>query len=122
MPPAPWLLRLACNACRVRASVTPSDVSDTRRSYGSATDASRRATRTPERSTTRSAPLAPNRAGDQLVITELERLGRSAEHLIEFPKRLHARDVDLVVLDQGGSTPPRPADVCASRSSATWRC
>ncbi|MGH9011389.1 MAG: recombinase family protein [Acidimicrobiia bacterium] len=44
------------------------------------------------------------RAGDQLVITKLDRLGRSLEHLIELSKDLAARGVDLVVLDQGIDT------------------
>src|SRR5438046_1872959 len=45
-----------------------------------------------------------NRAGDQLVVTKLDRLGRSLEHLIELSKDLQARGVDLVVLDQGIDT------------------
>jgi len=47
-----------------------------------------------------------NRAGDQLVATKLDRLGRSLEHVIELsnePQR--PRGVDLVVLDQRASTP-----------------
>ena len=44
------------------------------------------------------------RAGDQLVITKLDRLGRSLEHLIELSNQLQARGVDLVVLDQGIDT------------------
>jgi DNA invertase Pin-like site-specific DNA recombinase len=44
------------------------------------------------------------RAGDQLVITKLDRLGRSLEHLIELSKDLSGRGVDLVVLDQGIDT------------------
>jgi DNA invertase Pin-like site-specific DNA recombinase len=44
------------------------------------------------------------RAGDQLVVTKLDRLGRSLENLIELSKRLEADDVDLVVLDQGIDT------------------
>ena len=44
------------------------------------------------------------RAGDQLVVTKLDRLGRSLEHLIELSHQLHARGVDLVVLDQGIDT------------------
>jgi DNA invertase Pin-like site-specific DNA recombinase len=43
-------------------------------------------------------------AGDQLVITKLDRLGRSLEHLIALSKQLDARGVDLVVLDQGIDT------------------
>jgi len=41
------------------------------------------------------------RKGDQLVVTKLDRLGRSLEHLISLSKDLPARGVDLVVL------PPR---------------
>ena len=44
------------------------------------------------------------RAGDQLVITKLDRLGRSLEHLIELSRELSDRGVDLVVLDQGIDT------------------
>ena len=50
------------------------------------------------------ALLSANRSGDQLVITKLDRLGRSLEHLIELSKLLQARGVDLVVLDQGIDT------------------
>jgi DNA invertase Pin-like site-specific DNA recombinase len=38
------------------------------------------------------------------MITKLDRLGRSLEHLIELSKLLQARGVDLVVLDQGIDT------------------
>jgi DNA invertase Pin-like site-specific DNA recombinase len=38
------------------------------------------------------------------VITKLDRLGRSLEHLIELSNQLQARRVDLVVLDQGIDT------------------
>lgn len=44
------------------------------------------------------------RAGDQLVITKLDRLGRSLERLIALSGELQARGVDLVVLDQGIDT------------------
>ncbi len=44
------------------------------------------------------------RAGDQLVVTKLDRLGRSLEHLIDLSKGLQGRSVDLVVLDQGIDT------------------
>jgi DNA invertase Pin-like site-specific DNA recombinase len=44
------------------------------------------------------------RAGDRLVVTKLDRLGRSLEHLIALSKELQARDVNLVVLDQGIDT------------------
>jgi DNA invertase Pin-like site-specific DNA recombinase len=50
------------------------------------------------------ALLSANRAGDQLIITRLDRLGRSLEHLIELSKLLQQRGVDLVVLDQGIDT------------------
>jgi DNA invertase Pin-like site-specific DNA recombinase len=43
-------------------------------------------------------------SGDQLVITKLDRLGRSQEHLITLSRDLQARGVDLVVLDQGIDT------------------
>jgi DNA invertase Pin-like site-specific DNA recombinase len=39
-----------------------------------------------------------------LVVTKLDRLGRSLENLIEVSKQLEARGVDLVVLDQGIDT------------------
>ena len=44
------------------------------------------------------------RDGDQLVITKLDRLGRSLEHLIALSGQLQTRGVDLVVLDQGIDT------------------
>jgi DNA invertase Pin-like site-specific DNA recombinase len=44
------------------------------------------------------------RTGDQLVVTKLDRLGRSLEHLIDLSNTLQARAVDLVVLDQGIDT------------------
>lgn len=50
------------------------------------------------------ALLSANRSGDQLVITKLDRLGRSLEHLIELSKLLDSRGVDLVVLDRGIDT------------------
>jgi DNA invertase Pin-like site-specific DNA recombinase len=50
------------------------------------------------------ALLSANRAGDQLVVTKLDRLGRSLEHLIELAKVLQSSRVDLVVLDQGIDT------------------
>lgn len=50
------------------------------------------------------ALLAANRAGDQLVVTKLDRLGRSLEHLISLSRELQDRGVDLVVLDQGIDT------------------
>ena len=50
------------------------------------------------------ALLSANRSGDQPVITKLDRLGRSLEHLIELAKLLQARGADLVVVDQGIDT------------------
>lgn len=50
------------------------------------------------------ALLSANRSGDQLVITKLDRLGRSLEHLIELSNNLQSAGVDLVVLDQGIDT------------------
>jgi DNA invertase Pin-like site-specific DNA recombinase len=44
------------------------------------------------------------REGDQIVVTKLDRLGRSLEHLIELSKLLQERGVGLVVLDQGIDT------------------
>jgi DNA invertase Pin-like site-specific DNA recombinase len=48
--------------------------------------------------------LRISRAGDQLVVTKLDRLGRSLEHLISLSTALQAKGVDLVVLDQGIDT------------------
>ncbi len=39
-----------------------------------------------------------------MVVTKLDRLGRSLEHLIDLPNDLQGREVDLVVLDQGIDT------------------
>jgi DNA invertase Pin-like site-specific DNA recombinase len=50
------------------------------------------------------ALLSVSRAGDQLVVTKLDRLGRSLEHLIALSKDLQEHKVDLVVLDQGIDT------------------
>lgn len=44
------------------------------------------------------------REGDQLVITKLDRLGRSIRHLLAFSDDLDARKIDLAVLDQGIDT------------------
>ena len=116
------------NACRVRTNVNLSGVGDTvghahRLRAGSTRDqhpdsqydaltaarcdqifldtASGKLTRRPEFD---KALLSANRVGDQLVVTKLDRLGRSLEHLIELSKRLQAAGVDLVVLDQGIDT------------------
>lgn len=48
-------------------------------------------------------PVA-NQPKGQLVVTKLDRLGRSLEHLTELSKTLRIRGVDLVVLDQGIDT------------------
>lgn len=50
------------------------------------------------------ALAAVNRAGDQLDITKLDRLGRSLGHLIDLSSDLQQRGVDLVMLDQGIDT------------------
>src|SRR5262245_43489061 len=50
------------------------------------------------------ALLSANRTGDQLVVTKLDRLGRSLEHLISLSGDLQADGIDLVVLDQGIDT------------------
>ena len=50
------------------------------------------------------ALLSANRAGDQLVVTKLDRLGRSLENLLELSATLQERRIDLVVLDQGIDT------------------
>jgi DNA invertase Pin-like site-specific DNA recombinase len=44
------------------------------------------------------------RDGDQIVVTKLDRLGRSLENLIELSKQLQERGIALVVLDQGIDT------------------
>ena len=50
------------------------------------------------------ALLIAARAGDRLVLTKLDRLGRSLEHLIALCTQLQTRGLDLVVLDQGIDT------------------
>ncbi len=44
------------------------------------------------------------REGDEIVVTKLDRLGRSLENLIELAKELESRGIGLVVLDQGIDT------------------
>lgn len=44
------------------------------------------------------------RSGDHLVITKLDRLGRSLKDLLEIAERLREREVGLVVIDQGVDT------------------
>lgn len=48
--------------------------------------------------------LAFARDGDQLVVTKLDRLGRSLEHLLELAGVMQARAISLVILDQGIDT------------------
>jgi DNA invertase Pin-like site-specific DNA recombinase len=48
------------------------------------------------------------RPGDTLVITKLDRLGRSVRNLVELSATLAKREVDLRVLNQG-MTPARRA-------------
>jgi DNA invertase Pin-like site-specific DNA recombinase len=114
-----------CNACRVRAFVKLSDLRDTvpamRIGYGRVstrdqnpnsqqdaltaagceqifTDkASGKLARRPELD---KALLVACRRGDQLVITKLDRLGRSLEHLIDLSAELQKRGVDLVAVCQ----------------------
>jgi DNA invertase Pin-like site-specific DNA recombinase len=50
------------------------------------------------------ALLMANRPGDELVITRLDRLGRSLPDLIDIVNRLGGRGVNLVVLEQGIDT------------------
>jgi DNA invertase Pin-like site-specific DNA recombinase len=50
------------------------------------------------------ALLVAHRRSDQLVVTKLDRLGRSLEHLIDLSRQLQQRGVALVVLDQGIDT------------------
>ncbi|MBM9466975.1 recombinase family protein [Nakamurella leprariae] len=50
------------------------------------------------------AALRSARTGDQLVVTKLDRLGRSLEHLIELANVLQRERIALVVLDQGIDT------------------
>ena len=44
------------------------------------------------------------REGDQVVITRLDRLGRSLKNLIELSEQLRSQGVGLVILDQGIDT------------------
>lgn len=44
------------------------------------------------------------RGGDELVVTKLDRMGRSVRHLIDVVGELGERGVELVVLDQGIDT------------------
>jgi DNA invertase Pin-like site-specific DNA recombinase len=57
------------------------------------------------------------RTGDQLVVTKLDRLGWSLDHLISLSRELQERGRDLVVLDQGIDTSTAVGG-CSSRSWA----
>lgn len=46
------------------------------------------------------ALMVASRPGDQLVVTRLDRLGHSLEHLSELADNLQGREVDLIVLEQ----------------------
>ena len=50
------------------------------------------------------ALLIARRPGDQVVVTKLDRLGRSLANLIELSAQLQQRGIDLVVLDQNIDT------------------
>ena len=50
------------------------------------------------------ACLAYLRPGDTLVCIRLDRIGRSVKHLIQISEDLRARQIDLVVIEQGLDT------------------
>ena len=50
------------------------------------------------------ALLSMSRAGDQLVVTRLDHLGRSLANLMELSELLRRREIDLFVLEQGVDT------------------
>jgi hypothetical protein len=111
-----------CNNCRVRISVTTSGVRDTFRPCGSANGRVATRDQHPEaqhdaltaagcdeifidkvsgklasRPELDKALLSANRAGDHLVVTKLDRLGRSLEHLIELSKLLQGHATSTAV-------------------------
>jgi len=57
------------------------------------------------------------RAGDTLVVTKLDRLGRSVRNLKQIVDDLQARHVGLRALSQGIDTPPPRAAGCSSTCS-----
>lgn len=64
------------------------------------------------------------RAGDQLVVTKLGRLGRDLGHRLSLSKGLLERGADLVVLDQGIDTSTassrKPLAVTSTCHSLAW--
>ncbi|WP_137726472.1 recombinase family protein [Prescottella subtropica] len=48
--------------------------------------------------------LAKLRAGDEVVVTRLKRIGRSQQHLLELVRWFGDHDVDFIVLEQGIDT------------------
>ena len=47
--------------------------------------------------------LSSLRAGDKLVVTKLDRLARSVQHLGQIIERVNAAEASLVILDMGGT-------------------
>ena len=89
----------SCNSCRVRGNVKLSGLGDTLRR-----DANR----------LRTGPTAP---AIELVITKLDRLGRSLEHLIDPPRCCRAAALTSLCSIRESTRPPRSAG-CSFRSSA----
>jgi DNA invertase Pin-like site-specific DNA recombinase len=58
------------------------------------------------------------RADDTLVVTRLDRLGRSLVHLVLLGAELRERDIGLQVIEQASTPPPPKAAPC----SACCRC
>jgi hypothetical protein len=63
--------------------------------------------------------LAYLRAGDELVITKLDRAGRSVRHLLDIAAELQRREIDFVILQQGIDT-TTPAGGSSSTSLPRW--
>lgn len=134
-----------CIACRVRANATLSGVRHTFRVMRIGYGGSPPATRTPNRSATRSrrpaatrssstrrpasspadrswkALLSANRSGDQLVVTKLGRLGRSLEHR-HHPRNQRqppaAKQLVPPPHPDPALRPTNPLDLCAGLRSA----